>query len=127
MSLFALLHGENFWYFLVTSFLIGLTYWLYRLAYGTDIAKIQGIPEIPGSTPFYGHLKVLGNDHATAFEEIAAKNDWPVFQAKLGNRRIVVVNTFETAQEWMVKNSAATIDRPWFYTFHGLLSKTQGN
>jgi hypothetical protein len=26
----------------------------------------------------------------------------------------------------LVKNSTATVDRPWFYTFHGVVSATSG-
>jgi phenylacetate 2-hydroxylase len=35
----------------------------------TDIAHIKGIPEIPGATPFVGHLLKLGEDHATTCEK----------------------------------------------------------
>jgi len=127
MSLINTLQDGNVQYGLLAASAVGLAYWLYKLAYGTDIGFIKGIPEIPGSIPFYGDLKTLGGDHATAFEEFGVKNNWPVLQAKLGNRRILVVNSFDAAQEWMVKNATATISRPWFYTFHGLLSITQGN
>lgn len=85
-----------------------------KQAFCTDIPFIKGIPEAPGAIPFYGHLKKLGNDHPTHFQNWALENQWPVFQAKLGNRRIVVLNTFAAAQEWMLKNASATVDRPFF-------------
>ncbi|KAJ9645600.1 hypothetical protein H2204_001181 [Knufia peltigerae] len=100
--------------------------WMYQQAYGTDVDKIAGIPEPSGTLPFYGHLKALGNDHASKFQQWAIENDWPVFQARLGNRRIIVLNSFDAAQDFIVKNAGATIDRPLFYTFHSVLSKTQG-
>lgn len=99
---------------------------LYNVAYATDVPKIKGIPELPNARPFYGHLKALGDDHPTAFKDYYTKNNYEVVQAKLGNRRILVVNSYKAAQEFMVKNASATIDRPLFYTFHGIVSKTQG-
>lgn len=100
--------------------------WLYQQAFGTDIGKIAGIPEAAGAVPFYGHLKALGRDHASKLQQWATMNKWPVFQARLGNRRIIVLNTFEAAQDFIVRNASATIDRPLFHTFHSILSTTQG-
>jgi phenylacetate 2-hydroxylase len=101
--------------------------YLYRQAFSTDIPFIRGIPEAPGAVPFFGHLKVLGDDQPTKFEEWAVRHDWPVIQAKFGTRRVLVLNTFEAARHFIVKNATATIDRPIFWTFHQVLSKTQGN
>ncbi|KAL2412759.1 Phenylacetate 2-hydroxylase [Exophiala dermatitidis] len=109
---------------LILSFLVSR--WLYQQAFGTDVAKIWGIPEPAGAVPVYGHLKALGSDHASKLQQWSRENNWPVFQARLGNRRIIVLNTFEAAQDFIVKNASATIDRPLFYTFHSILSKTQG-
>lgn len=91
-----------------------------------DFPAIKGIPEIPGGDLLAGHLYQLGNDHATTAESWAAKYGWPVFQLRMGRRRVVMLNSFEAAREWLVKNQSATIDRPWFYTFHGIISKTSG-
>jgi phenylacetate 2-hydroxylase len=102
-------------------------FWLFKVAYGTDLPRIKGIPEIPHAVPFYGHLKFLGSDHPSAFQEFYREdNKCDVVQAKLGNRRILVVNSYEAAQDFFVKNASATIDRPLFYTFHNVVSKTQG-
>ena len=99
---------------------------LYFQAFGTDIPHISGIPEAPGAVPFYGHLKVLAQDHPTRFQRWGNENNWPILQARMGNRRVVVLNTFEAADEWIVKNAFATVDRPLFYTFHKIVSSTQG-
>jgi phenylacetate 2-hydroxylase len=40
--------------------------------------------------------------------------------------RAVVVNTFETCREMLVDHTNQVIDRPTLYTFHGLISSTQG-
>ncbi|ETS85365.1 hypothetical protein PFICI_03390 [Pestalotiopsis fici W106-1] len=91
-----------------------------------DCAKINGIPEIPGGELLAGHLYQLGNDHATTAETWAAKYGWPVFQLRMGRRRAVFLNSFGAAREWLVKNQSSTVDRPWFHTFHGVVSKTSG-
>lgn len=91
-----------------------------------DFPEVQGIPEIPGGKLLAGHLPQLGNDHATTAASWSAKYEWPVFQFRMGRRRAIMINSFESAREWLVKNQSATIDRPWFYTFHGVVSKTSG-
>lgn len=57
----------------------------------------------------------------------AAKYKWPIFQIRLGNMRAIVVNTFETSREMLIDHSNQVVDRPTLYTFHGLISSTQGN
>ncbi|KAL4956731.1 cytochrome P450 [Aspergillus filifer] len=109
----------------IVSLLYGI-YYLANSAFCTDIPKISGIPELPNSFPFFGHLKALGSDHASAFEAAYKAHGHGVVQAKLGNRRVLVLNSFAAAQEIIVKNASATIDRPLSYTFHGIVSKTQG-
>lgn len=48
---------------------LSLLLWaIYRWSTATDIAKIKGIPEIPGALPIVGHLLQLGEDHATVCE-----------------------------------------------------------
>lgn len=111
---------------IVVAIVLLLLIWLYLQAFSIDVPQIVGIPEAPGAVPFYGHLKVLGRDHASQFMRWADEKNWPVFQARMGNRRVVVLNTFEAAEEWIVKNAFATVDRPLFYTFHKIVSSTQG-
>lgn len=110
----------------VTIVLAYGAWWLFKVAYRTDIPKIKGIPELPGSIGFFGHLKFLGADHASGFQDAYKKHKHEVVQAKLGNRRVLVLNSFAAAQEMIVKNATYTIDRPLFYTFHSIISTTQG-
>ncbi|KAJ5642861.1 cytochrome P450 [Penicillium longicatenatum] len=107
----------------VSTFLLIILAICFRFLY-VDIPKIKGIPEIPGGNFLAGHLYQLGNDHATTAEKWASQYGFPVFQARLGRRRAIFVNTFDAAREWMVKNQSATLDRPRFYTFHGVVSAT---
>jgi phenylacetate 2-hydroxylase len=99
---------------------------IYLRFFYVDIAKIKGIPEIPGGELLAGHLYALGKDHATTAESWSYKYGWPVFQLRMGNRRAIILNSFEAAREWFVKNQTATLDRPSFYTFHGVVSATSG-
>ncbi|KAG9570737.1 phenylacetate 2-hydroxylase, partial [Aureobasidium melanogenum] len=95
-------------------------------AYGTDIKHIKGIPEIPGALPVFGHLLKLGEDHASSCEKWWRQYNQPVFQIKLGNTRAVVFNSFDACRDILVKHHNAVIDRPKLYTFHGVISSTQG-
>lgn len=90
----------------------------------TDTPKIKGIPEIPG-VPIFGNLLQLGTSHATVTQKWAAKYG-PVFQTRLGNRRVVFVNSYETVKHFWITNQAALISRPMFHTFHSVVSSSQG-
>ncbi|KAI0589520.1 cytochrome P450 [Pyrenophora tritici-repentis] len=92
----------------------------------TDIAYIKGIPEIPGALPITGHLTQLGADHATVCEKWWRHYGNSIFQIRLGNTRAVVVSSFEDCKKILVSNAQGLIDRPKLYTFHGLISSTQG-
>ena len=99
---------------------------LYLRLFYVDIPKIDGIPEIPNGDLLAGHLYQLKEDHANTLHLWSLKYGWPVFQGRMGYRRAVFINSFDTAQEWITKNHAATADRPWFHTFHGVVSATSG-
>lgn len=94
--------------------------------YATDIPYIKGLPEVPGAVPFFGHLLKLGDDHATVCEKWWRQYGHSVFQIKLGNTRAVVVNSFDDCKRMLLGHQNAVIDRPKLYTFHGLISSTQG-
>lgn len=49
-----------------------------------------------------------------------------MFQVKLGNTRAVVFNSFEDCKKVLLTHQNAVIDRPKLYTFHGVISSTQG-
>ncbi|CAG7953342.1 unnamed protein product [Penicillium nalgiovense] len=103
-----------------------LTYVLYTIMYSTDIPHIKGMPEIPGAVPMFGHLLKLGEDHATVCEKWWRQYNHSVFQIKLGNTRAVVVNSFDDCKKMLLGSQNAVIDRPKLYTFHGVISSTQG-
>ncbi|KAH7388644.1 cytochrome P450 [Pyrenochaeta sp. MPI-SDFR-AT-0127] len=99
---------------------------VYKLLCRTDIPYIRGIPEIPGALPITGHLTQLGDDHATVCEKWWRKYGNSVFQIRLGNTRAVIVSSFEDCKKILISNSQGLIDRPKLFTFHGLISSTQG-
>ncbi|KAH8886268.1 amino acid permease [Thozetella sp. PMI_491] len=109
---------------LLSLLALALATYLYFRFFYVDFPLIQGIPEIPGASLIHGHLYKLGSDHATAAQKWAEQYGWPVFQVRFGNRRVVVLNGFEVARDWIVTNQASTVDRPLFYTFHSIVSKT---
>lgn len=61
-----------------------ITYFAYRVLFGTDTPKIKGIPEIPGQ-PLFGSLLELGNSHAKVAKGWTERYG-PVFQVRLGNK-----------------------------------------
>ncbi|KAK8232475.1 putative cytochrome P450 [Phyllosticta capitalensis] len=113
-------------YLIIIGVVVSLGYFIYKTATYTDIPHIKGIPEIPGALPVVGHLFDLGDDHATVCEKWWRQYDWSVFQIRLGNKRAVVFNSFEDCRNILVKHQNAVIDRPTLYTFHGVISSTQG-
>ncbi|KAJ5775030.1 uncharacterized protein N7511_000041 [Penicillium nucicola] len=106
--------------------LIPLIYLIYKWTLATDIPHIKGLPEIPGAVPVFGHLLKLGDDHASVCEGWWRQYGYSVFQIKLGNTRAVVVNSFDDCKKMMLGHQNAIIDRPKLYTFHGVVSSTQG-
>lgn len=106
----------------VITFIAAICVWLLYV----DFAAIPGIPEIPGGSLLHGHLYMLGQDHATTAQTWSQQHGWPIYQVRLGNRRVIFLNGFEVAKEWLVTRQNYTIDRPRLYTFHNLVSKTSG-
>lgn len=108
------------------SFLfLALGYFLIRYLNSTDQPKIKGLPEIPG-VPLFGNLLQLGQDHARVTAAWAKKYGWPVFQTRLGNRRIIWANSFDSVKHFWIANQSSLISRPTLYTFHSVVSSSQG-
>ncbi|PVI05968.1 cytochrome P450 phenylacetate hydroxylase-like protein [Periconia macrospinosa] len=101
-----------------------ITYFAYRLLYGTDTPHIKGLPEVPG-LPLFGSLLEFGTNHAKAAQNLAKKYG-PVFQVRLGNRRIVFANSFDSVKYLWITNQSALISRPTLHTFHTVVSSSQG-
>ncbi|RLL93249.1 hypothetical protein CFD26_100478 [Aspergillus turcosus] len=103
---------------------LAAVYFLIRYLNRTDIPKIKNLPEIPG-VPLFGNLLQLGDQHATVAAKWAKKYG-PVFQVRMGNKRIVFANSFESVKQLWIKDQSALISRPTFHTFHSVVSSSQG-
>ncbi|GAB1743326.1 hypothetical protein NU219Hw_g9167t1 [Hortaea werneckii] len=97
-----------------------------KLSTRNSPSKISGIYEIPGALPIVGHLFHLGDDHASVCEKWWRTYKHSVFQIRLGNTRAVVINSFEDCKRMLLGHQSESIDRPTLYTFHGVISSTQG-
>jgi phenylacetate 2-hydroxylase len=101
-----------------------IVYILVKLFDSTDVPKIYGLPEASG-WPIFGSLFELGENHYAAFLKMANKLG-PVFQIRMGNRRIIVANSFDSIKELWTKNPSLLISRPTLHTFHNVISSSQG-
>ncbi|KXL44091.1 hypothetical protein M433DRAFT_58657 [Acidomyces richmondensis BFW] len=104
--------------------LIALFYILIRVLDSTDIPKIKNLPEVPG-IPILGNLHQLGKHHAKVAQNWS-KTYGPVFQVRMGNRRIIFANTFESVKTLWITNQSALISRPKLHTFHTVVSSSEG-
>ena len=107
---------------LIAVVLVGA--WLFKRLDSTDVPRIDGLPEASG-WPVFGSLFELGDNHSKALSKMASKLG-PVFQVRMGNRRIVVANSYDSIKQLWVKNQAALISRPALHTFHTVVSSSQG-
>jgi phenylacetate 2-hydroxylase len=97
----------------------------------TNVPKIKGIPEIPGALPFVGHLHLLGGtsgrNDVTVWSSWVKKYGWNMFQLRMGNERVVVVNDFMTVKElWAGSSSTTLISRPTSYTMETIIGVQLG-
>ncbi|KAL9617715.1 MAG: hypothetical protein Q9160_007489 [Pyrenula sp. 1 TL-2023] len=106
---------------LVLSGAVFLVIWYFNR---TDTPKIKDIPEIPG-VPIFGNLWQLGEHHAKVARSWVKKYG-PVFQVRLGNKRIIYVNSFDSVKHFWITHQSALISRPTLYTFHSVVSSSQG-
>lgn len=105
-------------------FLLAVIFTAIKIIDRTDVPKIKGLPEIPG-VPIFGNLRQLGDNHALKAKEWAKKYG-PVFQVRMGNRRIVFANTFDSVRNLWITNQSALISRPMLHTFHTVVSSSEG-
>ena len=109
----------------LTWIIVIVIIWLViKLLDRTDIPKIRGLPEASG-WPIFGSLFELGDNHAVALSKMA-KILGPVFQVRMGNKRIVVANSYNSIKEIWIRNQSSLISRPMLHTFHSVVSSSQG-
>ncbi|KAL2211316.1 cytochrome P450 [Sarocladium strictum] len=99
-------------------------YAVFKYLTATDVPKIKNLPEIPG-VPIFGNLIELGTDHARVAQRWAKKYG-PVFQTRLGNKRVIFANSYDSVRHFWITHQSALISRPMFHTFHSVVSSSQG-
>ncbi|KAF2862819.1 putative P450 monooxygenase [Piedraia hortae CBS 480.64] len=104
--------------------IIAVAYLIYQVLEHTDVPKIKNLPSIPGE-PIFGNLRQLGDNHAKVALEWSKKYG-PVFQVRMGNRRIIFANTFDSVKNLWITNQSALISRPKLHTFHTVVSSSEG-
>ena len=105
-------------------FLVAVLYTIFKVLNRTDVPKIKKLPEIPG-WPIVGNLIQLGENHAKVAHDWSKKYG-PVFQVRMGNRRIIFANTFDSVRNLWITNQSALISRPMLHTFHTVVSSSEG-
>lgn len=105
-------------------FVVFFIYLLIKYLDRTDVAKIEGLPEASG-WPIFGSLFQLGTNHSTELARMA-KDLGSVFQIRLGNKRIVVANSYQSIRDLWIRNQSSLISRPTLHTFHTVVSSSQG-
>jgi 3-hydroxyphenylacetate 6-hydroxylase len=92
----------------------------------SEVVRARGrVPGIDGprGLPIVGNLTQLKPDPAEKLRGWA-KQYGSVFQIMIGNEPIVVFNSMEAANDVFIGQGGSLVDRPQFYTFHKVLSKT---
>ncbi|UJR24564.1 hypothetical protein I4U23_005939 [Adineta vaga] len=101
-----------------------IVYLLLKIIDSTDVPKIDGLPEASG-WPIFGSLFQLGTNHSLALLKLSKKLG-PVFQIRLGNKRIIIANSFDSIRDLWIRNQSSLISRPLLHTFHTIVSSSQG-
>ncbi|KAG5362418.1 Phenylacetate 2-hydroxylase [Yarrowia sp. C11] len=112
---------------LLSSFLIAISTfiildWLFEI--DTETPHIAGLPAKRGY-PIVGAVFQLGKSHPLTYQKWSEELG-PVYQVRLGNKRVVVANSYASVRELWITNMRANISRPESYTFHKLLSSRDG-
>ncbi|KAK6837421.1 hypothetical protein RU639_001524 [Aspergillus parasiticus] len=87
-------------------------------------SKLPGFAR-PAIFPLVGNLHQLRSNAAQQYRQWS-KHYGPVYQIRLGNLPVLVVNSAAAARVVFGHNSQATASRPELYTFHKLVSNTAG-
>lgn len=81
------------------------------------------LPTLNGPTglPVIGNLHQLGPDPPERLREWGQKYGG-IYQLMMGNMPIVVFTSAKAARDVFIGQGGALVDRPRFYTFHGVMS-----
>lgn len=88
----------------------------------TPIANLFMIPHYP----VVGNLIQLRNNPAKTLLKWSLKYNQAIYQIRLGNKQVIVVNSYEYVNQLWNKYACSNNSRPMTYTFHNIISATQG-
>jgi phenylacetate 2-hydroxylase len=86
--------------------------------------RIPGIPYVRG-IPIFGVLPYVNHNPALQYSKWALEYG-DVFQMRMGSRIVVVANSYKSVKDLWITHSDATNSRPILFTFHTVVSNTQG-
>lgn len=87
--------------------------------------KIEGLFSIP-ETPIIGNLLEIWNHPSKVFMHWGAVYRKDMFQIRIGCKRMIVVNSFDDIKQLWVHHAVANNSRPVSFTFHDIVSASQG-
>ncbi|XP_066278836.1 cytochrome P450 2D9-like [Branchiostoma lanceolatum] len=85
-----------------------------RYLTGRPLGKMP--PVLPNAWPVLGHLPSLGLRADLAFQKLGKKYG-DIFQAQLGTRNVVVLNSYQALKDGYIDGGDAYNDRPDFYSY----------
>lgn len=88
-------------------------------------AKIKNLPCVFPSAPIVGNLFQVLSNPSLQYSKWAEKYG-DVYQIRMGTRRVVIANSYDSVKELWIKNKDSNNSRPVLYTFHSVVSSTQG-
>ncbi|AOA63578.1 Phenylacetate 2-hydroxylase [Komagataella phaffii CBS 7435] len=113
------------WITVVFSCILVIMLWHFLSSIGlvfNQDSEIKNIPSIPG-LPFFGNtFDTLSNPHLK-YQEWCQRYGYDIFQVRIGTKRIVIVNSYDSIQKLWTENCSSNNSRPVLYTFHKVLSK----
>ncbi|KAK5710836.1 hypothetical protein LTR15_012813 [Elasticomyces elasticus] len=94
---------------------------LYIHATKTNLPLVKGIPQVPGSLPFIGHLYSLGGragqNDSSIYSRWADGLQTDLFQMRLGDQRTLVATSFQAIKDLWIGHANDLIDRPFQHGF----------
>lgn len=89
--------------------------------------KISGMRSFNNfNFPIVGNLFTVLDNPALVYMKWSKEHGCSIFQLRLGNKRAIVVNSYEDCKNLLHKFASSTNSRPIQYIFHNIVSETQG-
>ncbi|XP_019635835.1 PREDICTED: cytochrome P450 2D9-like [Branchiostoma belcheri] len=99
-----------------TSLVLLLATLVLMLRYLTGRSPGRLPPVLPNAWPILGHLPSLGLRADLGFQRLGKKHG-DIFQAQLGTRNVVVLNSYQALKDGYIDGGDAYNDRPDFYAY----------